>query len=94
MPNVVAAYEKYHDKGLNVVGISLDSERESWAQAITELDMHWMNLSDLKGWESIICNIYKTTSIPDNLLIDPQGKIVARGLRDEALHNKLAEIFQ
>ena len=94
MPNVVAAYEKYHDKGLNVIGISLDTERESWVQAITDLDMHWANLSDLKGWESIICNVYKTTSIPDNLLIDPQGKIVARELRDEALHNKLAEIFQ
>ena len=93
MPNVVAAYEKYHDKGLNVIGLSLDSQRESWVQAITDLNMPWMHLSDLKGWESAVCNVYKTTSIPDNLLIDPQGKIVARGLRDEALHDKLAEIF-
>ena len=94
MPNVVAAYEKYHDKGLKVIGLSLDSDRESWIQAIADLNMPWMHLSDLKGWESSVCTVYKTSSIPDNLLIDPQGKIVARGLRDEALHDKLAEIFQ
>ena len=94
MPNVVAAYEKYHDKGLKVIGLSLDSDKESWIQAIADLNMTWMHLSDLKGWESTVCTVYKTTSIPDNLLIDPQGKIVARGLRDEALHDKLAEIFQ
>ena len=94
MPNMTAAYENYHDKGLNVIGLSLDSQRESWVGAITDLNLPWMQLSDLKGWESIVCNVYKTSSIPDNLLIDPQGKIVARGLRGEALHNKLAELFK
>ena len=94
MPNMTAAYENYHDKGLNVIGLSLDSQRESWVGAITDLNLPWMHLSDLKGWESIVCNVYKTSSIPDNLLIDPQGKIVARGLRGEALHNKLAELFK
>ena len=94
MPNMTAAYENNHDKGLNVIGLSLDSQRESWVGAITDLNLPWMHLSDLKGWESIVCNVYKTSSIPDNLLIDPQGKIVARGLRGEALHNKLAELFK
>ena len=94
MPNMTAAYENYHDKGLNVIGLSLDSQRESWVGAITDLNLPWMHLSDLKGWESIVCKVYKTSSIPDNLLIDPQGKIVARGLRGEALHNKLAELFK
>ena len=94
MPNMTAAYENYHDKGLNVIGLSLDSQRESWVGAITDLNLPWMHLSDLKGWESIVCNVYKTSSIPDNLLIDPQGKIVARGLRGEVLHNKLAELFK
>ena len=94
MPNMTAAYENYHDKGLNVIGLSLDSQRESWVGAITDLNLPWMHLSDLKGWESIVCNVYKTSSIPDNPLIDPQGKIVARGLRGEALHNKLEELFK
>ena len=94
MPNVVAAYEKYHPKGLEMLGLSLDSKKESWVNAIGQLNMPWMQLSDLNGWKSIVCEVYKVWSIPDNLLIDPQGKIVARGLRDEALHAKLEEIFK
>ena len=93
MPNVVAAYEKYHEKGLDIVGLSLDSHKEAWVNAIEALKMPWVHLSDLKGWKSIVTDVYKVWSIPDNLLIDPQGKIVARGLREETLHNKLKEIF-
>jgi hypothetical protein len=55
--------------------------------------MPWAHLSDLKGWESLVTKVYKINSIPDNLLIDPQGKIVARGLRGEALHEKLKEVL-
>ena len=93
MPNVVAAYEKYHAKGLEIVGVSLDGHKEPWVKAISNLNMPWVHLSDLKAWESIGAKIYKITAIPDNLLINPQGKIVARDLSEEALHTKLAEIF-
>ena len=94
MPHVVSAYEKFHEKGLEMVGLSLDNKKENWVSAIGQLNMPWVQLSDLKGWKSIVCDVYKVWSIPDNLLIDPQGKIVARGLRGEALHAKLAEIFE
>ncbi len=94
MPHVVAAYEKYNEKGLVFVSLSLDNKKESWVKAIEELKMPWTHLSDLKGWKSIVCDVYKVWSIPDNLLIDPQGKIVARNLRGEGLQAKLAEIFK
>ena len=93
MPNVVAAYEKFHDKGFDIVGLSLDNKKEPWLKAVEDLKMPWTQLSDLKGWQSIVTGVYKVWSIPDNLLIYPQGKIVARGLRGEGLHAKLAEIF-
>ena len=94
MPNVVAAYEKFHGKGLDIVGVSLDGQRAPWVEAIEKLKMPWMQLSDLKGWESLVTKVYKVNAIPDNLLINPQGKIVARNLRGEDLHAKLAEIFK
>jgi peroxiredoxin len=94
MPNVVAAYEKFHEKGLDIVGVSLDGQRAPWVEAIEKLKMPWVHLSDLKGWESLVTKVYKINAIPDNLLIDPQGKIVARGLYEEALHAKLAEVLK
>ena len=93
MPNVVKAYEKYHAKGFDIVGLSFDNKQEPWLKAITDLQMPWIHLSDLKGWRTVASGIYGVNSIPDNLLIDPQGKIVARGLRAEGLQNKLKEIF-
>ena len=94
MPNVVAAYEKYHDKGLDIVGVSLDGNKEPWVKSITQQNLPWPQLSDLKAWESEVTKLYKIDAIPDNVLIDPQGNIVARRLRDEALHHKLEEIFK
>ena len=93
MPNVVAAYEKYHAKGFDVVGLSFDNKKEPWLKAIADQKMSWTHLSDLKGWRTIASETYGVNSIPDNLLIDPQGKIVARGLRAQGLQDKLKEIF-
>ena len=93
MPNVVAAYRKYHDKGFDVVGLSLDNDRDEWIRAIREWDMPWIHLSDLKYWQSVAIQTYSVTGIPDNLLIDPEGTIVARGLRGEQLEAVLARIF-
>ena len=94
MPNVVAAYEKYQAKGFDIVGLSFDNKKEPWVQAIADQKMPWTHLSDLQGWRTVASGVYGVNSIPDNLLIDPQGKIVARGLRGEALHAKLKEIFE
>ena len=93
MPNVVKAYETYHAKGFDVVGLSFDNKKEPWVQAIADQKMPWTHLSDLKGWRTVASGVYDVNSIPDNLLIDPQGKIVARGLRGEALQAKLKTIF-
>ena len=93
MPNVVAAYDKYHAKGFDIVGLSFDNKKEPWVKAIADLKMPWTHLSDLKGWQTVASGIYGVNSIPDNLLIDPQGKIVARGLRAQGLQTKLKEIF-
>ena len=94
MPNVVAAYKKYHAKGLEIVGLSFDSDKDAWVKAIKDLDMPWIHLSDLKGWQTVASDVYNIRSIPASLLIDPDGIIVARDLRGEALGAKLAEIFE
>ena len=94
MPNVVAAYKKYHGKGFDIVGLSFDREKEPWVKAITDWNMPWIHLSDLKYWKSLASDVYSVNSIPDNLLIDPEGTVVARCLRGDALEAKLAEIFE
>ena len=93
MPNVTAAYKKYHPKGFEIVGLSFDRTKEPWVEAIKEWDMPWIHLSDLKYWNSLASDVYHVNSIPDNLLINPEGKVEARGLRGAALEAKLAEIF-
>ncbi|MBR1569388.1 MAG: AhpC/TSA family protein [Bacteroidales bacterium] len=94
MPNVVAAYEKYHAKGFEIVGLSFDNDKEPWVAAIKDWNMPWIHLSDLKGWKTVASEVYNVNSIPDNLLIDPQGVIVARCLRGSALEAKLAEVIK
>ena len=94
MPNVVAAYKKYHKKGFDIVGLSFDREKEPWVKAISEWEMPWIHLSDLKYWKSVASDVYSVNSIPDNLLIDPEGTVVARGLRGDALEAKLAEVIK
>ena len=93
MPNVVAAYKKYHARGLEIVGLSFDDEKEPWVEAIAKWEMPWVHLSDLKFIHSVASDVYSVNSIPDNLLIDPEGTVVARNLLGDALNAKLAEIF-
>ena len=93
MPNVLDAYNKYHEKGFEVIGISFDEKKEAWLKAVGQLKMPWLQLSDLKGWKCAAAPVYKVNAIPDNLLIDPQGKIIDRALRGKALQNRLQKIF-
>ena len=93
MPNVVEAYDKYHSKGFEVIGISFDQRKGPWVRAIQQLQMSWLQLSDLQGWNCAAASVYEVDAIPDNILIDPQGKIVARALRGEALQDCLQQIF-
>lgn len=94
MPYVVDAYKKYHDKGFDIVGLSFDNDKEAWLQAITDWEMPWIHLSDMKQWKSVAQKVYTVMGIPDNILISPDGIIVARGLRGQELENKLAEVFK
>ena len=91
MPNVVEAYKRFKDKGLEIIGVSFDSKKLQWSAAVEKLGMTWPQMSDLKGWESAAAAVYGIRSIPSNILIDPQGKIVAMDLRENKLQELLAE---
>ncbi len=93
MPNVVAAYEKYHDRGLDIIGISFDQKREAWLKAIGDLGMKWIQLSDLKGWQSLGAQTYGIRSIPASILLDPEGKVVDLDLRGPRLAQRLEELL-
>jgi peroxiredoxin len=92
-PNVVTAYQKYHDKGFEIVGVSLDTKKDAWLKAINKDGLTWYHVSDLDGWESAIVKEFGITVVPTNFLLDKNGKVVAKNLREDALHEKLEEIF-
>ena len=93
MPRVKALYEKYHSKGFEIVGVSLDNDKAAWTGAIQRMNLTWPHLSDLKGWQSEAAALYGISAIPATLLIDPQGKIIAFGLRGDQLDAKVAELY-
>jgi peroxiredoxin len=95
-PNVVIAYNKFKDKGFTVLGVSLDNAggKEKWIEAIKKDNLGaWANVSDLKYWSSEPALKYGVTGIPQNFLIDPSGKIIAKSLRGEDLLKKLEELL-
>lgn len=94
-PNVVAAYQKYKDKNFTVLGVSLDKPdaKDAWLKAIADDKLTWTQVSDLKYWQNEVAVKYGIQSIPANFLIDPTGKIIAKGLREDALHAKLKELL-
>ncbi|MEI6582137.1 MAG: TlpA disulfide reductase family protein [Chitinophagia bacterium] len=93
-PNVVAAFKKYSAKNFTVFGVSLDAEKENWLQAIKDDQLTWTHVSDLKQWESKVVPLYQITGIPFNVLVNPEGKIIASDLRGDALDKKLAEVLK
>lgn len=93
-PNVVAAYNRFKDKNFTVLGVSLDKEKAPWLEAIKADGLAWNHISDLKYWKSAATGIYGFTSIPYNVLVDPEGKIIATGLREQALQDKLQEVLK
>ena len=93
-PNVVAAYNKFKNKNFTILGVSLDQDKTAWLKAIEKDKLQWSHMSDLKMWESAAVQAYGFDGIPFNVLIDPQGKIIASSLRGSELESKLAEVLQ
>ncbi|MGN6543004.1 MAG: redoxin domain-containing protein [Ginsengibacter sp.] len=93
-PNVVANYNQFKDKNFTVLGVSLDQDKKAWLKAIKDDGLAWKQISDLKFWNSAAATLYHVEAIPYNVLIDPQGKIIATELRGNDLHNKLAEVLK
>lgn len=93
-PNVLAAYEKYKGKNFQVISISLDSNKGSWQKAVVEDKLPWKQLCDFKADQSEVVKLYEIYSVPANVLIDPNGKIIGKNLRGKALHDRLAELFK
>jgi peroxiredoxin len=93
-PNVVAAYNVYHNDGFEILGVSLDDNKAKWLDAIEKDKLTWTQVSDLQGWSSAAASLYGIQSIPSNVLIDKDGNILAKDLRGEALENKLKELFK
>jgi peroxiredoxin len=93
-PNVVANYNQFKDKNFTVLGVSLDQDKKAWQKAIKDDGLVWKQISDLKFWNSAAATLYHVEAIPFNVLIDPQGKIIATELRGNDLHNKLAEVLK
>jgi thiol-disulfide isomerase/thioredoxin len=93
-PNVVRLYEKFKSKGFDIFSVSLDQTKEKWLAAIEQDKLSWPNhVSDLKGWQSAAGKLYGVTSIPQTVLVDRDGKIIAKNLRGEALERKLEQLL-
>ena len=92
-PNVVRMYNEYKDKGFEIVGVSLDRTKEEWVKAIEDDKLTWIHCSDLQYWQSAVAKLYQVQSIPHTVLLDKEGKIIARNLRGPSLEAKLQEIF-
>jgi thiol-disulfide isomerase/thioredoxin len=93
-PNVVQVFNKYKDKNFTVLGVSLDKAKPAWIDAINMDNLTWTHVSDLLGWSNAAALQYEITSIPQNFLLDPEGKIVGKNLRGPALERKLAKVLR
>lgn len=93
-PNVVKLYEKYKDKGFEIFSVSLDKDKSAWIKAIKDDNLKWKNhVSDLKYWSSATAKLYGVSSIPSTVLIDKEGRVIAKNLRGRELEIKMKEIF-
>ncbi len=92
-PNVVRVYNKYHKKGLNIIGVSLDKKQESWTKAIADDNLDWNHVSNLQFWQDPIARAYGVRSIPATFILDENGNVIAKNLRGPALEEKISELL-
>jgi peroxiredoxin len=94
MPNVKKVYAEYHKKGFEILGVSLDQNKEAWTGAIKQDGLPWKHVSDLAFWNNAAAQQYGVSAIPYTVLVDRDGKVLAKGLRGPALEAKLAEVMK
>jgi alkyl hydroperoxide reductase subunit AhpC len=94
MPQVVTVYKKYHDKGLGIIGISLDEDKEAWKEAVCELGIEWIQMSDLKGWNNAIAMAFNIRAIPHMMVLDESGRIVSYNVEPAELDELCAQKLQ
>ena len=94
MPNIVDIYNSYKDKGLGIIGLSLDSDYKRWKEATQANNMTWLQLSELRGWDSEVAKVNSVQAIPHTIIIDKNGNILATGLRGEDLKQFVAEALK
>ena len=92
-PNTVALYNKYKNKGLKIIGVSLDTDQQKWIGAIEKDNLTWLQLSNLTGWQEPLLQYFKVTAIPKLIIVDKDGTIVAKDLKGEELAKKIDELF-
>lgn len=94
-PNVLKAYDKYKDQNFTVLGVSVDAEKakDAWLKAIKDDGMPWTQVSELKGWDNTAADLYDVHAIPQNYLVDPNGKIIAKNIRGKELHETLEKLL-
>jgi len=92
-PNVLKAFSAYKEKNFTVLGVSLDGKKDAWLAAIKTDGLPWTQVSDLQAWNNAAAKKYGISAIPQNFLVDPTGKIVAKNLRGSALEEKLKELL-
>lgn len=93
-PNVVKLYQKYHGKGFEILGVSLDRSKDEWMKAIKDDQLSWLHVSDLQYWQNAAARLYSVNAIPQSFLLDKDGKIIAKGLNSEQLDEKLDKALQ
>jgi peroxiredoxin len=92
-PNVVKVYKEFNKKGFDVFGVSLDRTKDAWVKAISDDKLTWTHVSDLQYWNSAAAQLYAVSAIPANFLLDENGVIIGRNLREQALYNKVKEVL-
>lgn len=94
MPNLVNIYDNYSDDGLQIVGVSLDDDKKSWQNAVEVMGMKWVQVSDLKGWESAAAQLYQVDAIPHTIILDKEGHILEKDLRGHELEEFISDYIE
>jgi peroxiredoxin len=92
-PNIVSVFKDYHSKGFDIIGVSLDTDKQKWIDAIGKDDLNWMHVSDLNGWNNEAGTLYAVNAIPHSIILDKDGVIIAKNLNGDELRKKVSELL-